>query len=441
MASSKTPLLNKSKKSKADPSGDRAPKVAIALSGGLDSTALLHAAIAAHGTENVIAFHVNHGLQKLADKWLMHCARVASEMDVDFDFRLLELGANEKANSNIEAKARDARYEALREMCQAHQVDNLLLGHHQDDQAETVILQLLRGSGLAGLSAMPVVRDDKFGRIRLWRPFLELTRAEIEAYANEHQLEWIEDPSNDDERFTRNAIRKRVIPLLEKIQPQVNKNLSRTAAHLAQAKLLLDELADIDLNGMLVEGGIRIARLLNLRQENLPRANNALRRWLQIHQLMMPSEERLASWWRDLDEVGGKSQTKLEWLHDGFKLRLWRGVLSVTLEQLPKGGWHFKEVDSQSDEPGLPLNLFLEAKANHGIEERERLGGEKMRVHTKRPRRSLKNLFQEFDIPPWQRDAPILFIGDEVLAVAGIGMSADFTTTSGERVVAQWGAE
>lgn len=439
MASSKTPLLNKSKKSKDDPSGDRAPKVAIALSGGLDSTALLHSAIAAHGPENVIAFHVNHGLQKLADKWLMHCARVASEMGVDFDFRLLELGANEKANSNIEAKAREARYEALREMCQAHQVSNLLLGHHQDDQAETVILQLIRGSGLAGLSAMPIVRDDKFGSIRLWRPFLELTRSEIEAYANEHQLEWIEDPSNTDERFTRNAIRKRVMPLLEKIQPQVSKNLGRTAAHLAQAKLLLDELADIDLNGMATEDGIKIAQLLNLRQENLPRANNALRRWLQTHQLMMPSEERLVSWWRDLDEVRGKSQTKLEWLHDGFKLRLWRGILSVTPEQLPQGGWRFVKVGDDSDEPGLPLRLFLEAKEEQSINERERLGGEKMRIHAKRPRRSLKNLFQEFDIPPWQRDAPILLIGDEVLAVAGIGMNADFTTTSGDRVIAHWG--
>lgn len=439
MASSKTPLLNKSKQSKANL--DRTPRVAVALSGGLDSTALLHSAIAAHGPENVIAFHVNHGLQKLADKWLMHCARVAGEMGVDFDFRLLELGSTEKANSNIEGRAREARYEALKEMCQAHQVDNLLLGHHQDDQAETVILQLLRGSGLAGLSAMPVVREDKFGTIRLWRPFLELTRAEIEAYANEHQLEWIEDPSNADERFARNAVRKRVIPLLEKIQPQVRQNLSRTAGHLAQAKGLLDELADIDLNGVSVEDGIKVSPLLNLRHDNLPRANNALRRWLQLNQLMMPSEERLAAWWKDLEEVGTKSQTKLEWLHDGIKLRVWRGILSVTQEQLPKGGWSFKEVGSESDEPGLPLNLFLEAKAEQGIEERERLGGEKMRIHAKRPRRSLKNLFQEFDIPPWQRDVPILFIGDEVLAVAGIGMNADFTITSGERVIAQWEIE
>ena len=436
MASSKTPLLNKSKKTKADL--DRAPKVAIAFSGGLDSTALLHSAIAAHGPENVIAFHVNHGLQKLADKWLMHCARVASEFGVDFDFRLLELGASEKSNSNIEARAREARYEALREMCQSHGVTNLLLGHHQDDQAETVILQLIRGSGLAGLAAMPIVRDDKSSPIRLWRPFLEITRSEIEAYANEHQLEWIEDPTNADERFTRNAVRKRVIPLLEKIQPQVTKNLSRTAAHLAQAKILLDELADIDLNGMSVDGGIKVSHLMRLRQDNLPRASNALRRWLQLNQLIMPSEERLAAWWRDLDEVDGKSQVKLEWLHDGYRLRLWRGVLSVTQEQVSKGAWIFREINSESNEPGLPLRIFLEAKTEQTINERERLGGEKMRIHAKRPRRSLKNLFQEFDIPPWQRDAPILFIGNDVLAVAGIGMNADFTITSGERVVAEW---
>ena len=439
MASSKTPPLSKSKQSKADL--DRTPKVAVALSGGLDSTALLHSAIAAHGADNVIAFHINHGLQKQADRWLIHCARITTEMGVDFDFRLLELGANEKSNSNLEAKAREARYEALREMCHAHGVTNLLLGHHQDDQAETVILQLIRGSGIAGLAAMPIVRDDISSPIRLWRPFLELTRSEIESYANEHQLEWIEDPSNADERFTRNAVRKRVIPLLEKIQPQVVKNLSRTAAHLAQAKELLDDLADIDLNGMVIDGGIKISQLMTLRQENSARASNVLRRWLQLNQLIMPSEERLGSWWKDLDESGAKLQIKLEWLHDGFKLRLWRGILTVTEEQGQKGSWIFRELDPKSDEPGLPLRLFEEAKLEQSISERERQGGEKMRIHAKRPRRILKNLFQEFDIPPWQRDALLLFIGDELLAVAGIGMNADFTTTSGERVVAEWVVE
>ena len=125
-------------------------------------------------------------------------------------------------------------------------------------------------------------------------------------------------------------------------------------------------------------------------------------------------------------------------MHDGFKLRLWRGILTVTEEQAQKGSWIFRELDPKSDEPGLPLRLFEEAQAEKSISEQQRQGGEKMRIHAKRPRRILKNLFQEFDIPPWQRDAPLLFIGDELLAVAGIGMNADFTITTGERVVAEW---
>ena len=433
MASSKTPPLNKK-----DLVSDlyRAPRIAVAFSGGLDSTALLHAAVTAHGAENVIAFHVNHGLQKIADRWVLHCARVAQELGVQFDFRLLDLG--EGISSNIEARAREVRYAALKEMCQVHGINNLLIGHHQDDQAETVILQLLRGSGLGGLSAMPTLRESDTGDLRIWRPFLELTRSEIEAYAAENLLEWIEDPSNTDERFTRNAVRRRVIPLLEKIQPQVRQNLSRTAAHLAQAKHLLDQLADIDLNGMSKASGIDIQSLMALRCEDAARASNALRRWLQLEGLIMPSEARLGAWWRDLDSSATKPQVKLEWEHDGLKLRLWRGILSITQERFGAGRWQFTRIDENSQLLGLPIETYLEALNQGRISERIRSGGEKMKIQVGRPRRSLKNLFQEFDIPPWQRDAPILYIDEVVLAVAGVGMNAELLTDLGVRVIAEW---
>ena len=434
MASSKTHPLSKKKQVLADAS--RPTCIAVAFSGGLDSTALVHAAVAAHGSENVMALHVHHGLQKQADQWLLHCAQIAQKLEVAFDYRVLDLGQGQFYISNLEAKAREGRYRALGEMCRAHNLTNLLLAHHQDDQAETVILQLLRGAGLGGLSAMPMVREDKNFPLRLWRPFIELTRAEIEAYAQEYSLEWIEDPSNTDERFMRNAVRRRVIPLLEKLQPQVRQNLSRSAAHLAQAKELLDDLADIDLNGMVVGEGIQIAQLMNLRYESLARASNALRRWLSLRSLAMPSEERLNAWWTDLESSFKKIHTELEWIHDGYRLRLWRGILTKVEQQT--GYWAFEEIDEQSDRPGLSKSVYVQAQKDFLIQERFRIGGEKMRIDSKRPRRTLKNLYQERDIPPWAREAPLIYLGDDILAVAGVGMNADLMTTSGPRVLVHW---
>lgn len=436
MVSSKTPRPSKKKSLIAEDS--RQFRVAVAYSGGLDSTALLHSAIAAHGYENVIALHVNHGLQKQADRWLLHCANQAKQMDVEFDFRLLELGTQENAHRNIEAQARLARYQALREMCEAHQVKNLLLAHHQDDQAETVMLQLMRGAGIAGLSAMPSMREEDGNSLRLWRPFLDLSRADIEAYAKEYHLEWIEDPSNTDERFARNALRKRIMPILEKIQPQVKQNLSRTAAHLAQAQHLLECLADIDLNGMQEDHALKIKPLLALRVEDPARATNAMRRWLQNMELAMPSEERINSWWKDLEASSQKIQVQMEWVHDGHLLKIWRGVLSAMKQEEFSGRWVYQEIGDESEEFGIPKELFDAAMKAGKIHELPRQGGEKMRIHPKRPRRTLKNLYQELDVPPWQREAPILYLGDEILAVSGIGMNADISMTRGPRIAANW---
>lgn len=435
MASSKTPQSNKTTGKRL--ARQDAVRVAVAFSGGLDSTALLHSAVAAHGAENVLALHVNHGLQKNADKWLLHCARIAKAMAVDFDFRLLELGENVGISRNIEAQAREKRYQALYEMCDAHGIRNLLIGHHQDDQAETILLQLMRGSGVAGLSGMPHVRKGGATHIRIWRPFLDLTRADIEAYGQEHHLEWVEDPSNRDERFTRNAVRRKVIPLLEKIQPLIRTNLARSASHVGDAQYLLEQLADMDLIGMDQSDGLVISELMNLRNDDPIRATNALRRWLQLKELMMPSEERLEAWWRDLESASTNSDAQLAWLHDGTQLRLWRGLLTV-VDGFSAGSWQFIKLDEQSQSWGLSASLYEKANAEGLFEERLREGGEKLKIHPNRPRKTLKNLFQELDIPPWQRDLPLLYLGEDLLAVAGLGMNTDLLTNVGPRYQAQW---
>lgn len=412
-------------------------RVAVAFSGGLDSTALLHSAVAAHGAENVVALHVNHGLQKDADKWLLHCARVAKAMGVEFDFRLLELGENSNISRNIEAQAREKRYEALYEMCDAHGIANLLIGHHQDDQAETILMQLMRGSGVAGLSGMPHVRKGGSTNIRIWRPFLDLTRADIESYGQEHHLEWVEDPSNRDERFTRNAVRRKVVPLLEKIQPEIRANLARSASHVSEAQYLIEKLADMDLVGLEQSEGLTISALMNLRNDDPIRAKNVLRRWLQINDLVMPSEERLEAWWRDLESASTNPDAQLMWLHDDVQLRLWRGVLTIVQESKP-GSWRFIELPLDSHELGLSATLYESAKEAELIEERLRQGGEKIKVHPNRPRKTLKNLYQEMDVPPWQRDLPLLYLGGALLAVAGIGMDVEVLTDKGPRYKAEW---
>lgn len=420
------------------PSTNVALRIAVAFSGGLDSTVLLHSTVAAYGPENVIALHVNHGLQNQADDWVLHCANIAREFEVDFDFRLLHWPDGVADLSNMEAQARTARYDALAQMCTHHGVQDLLLGHHLDDQAETVLVQLLRGCGLAGLSAMASQRLLEKTLIRVWRPFMDISRRELEAYASEYYLQWIEDPSNRDEHFTRNFIRLSVLPMLTKAQPQIVKNLSRTAQHMAQAQHLLEQLADIDLNIMTSAAGLDMAALIALRCEDTARANNALRRWISLQDLSMPSEERLTAWWHDIDHLKDLSDHQLQWTHDQKYLRLWRQKLSVHDTAVVLGRWSFRIVLQDSQEWGLAQATYDQALAQKLLHQVDRRGSEKMRVHPLQARKTLKKLFQELDVPPWQRGAQILCLAKAVLAVAGVGVNVDLLTQVGPRLVPEY---
>ena len=429
MASSKTAAkTSKPTETKTPPA-----QLAVAFSGGLDSTVLLHATIKAHGKKNVHAFHVHHGIQKEADQWQAHCKAVAKKLGCHFDTRNVKLNKP----SNIESQARNLRYEALTEMCQAHKIQDLLLAHHLDDQAETVLIQLMRGAGLPGLSAMPHVKSKEL--IHLWRPFLNMRRKDLEIYAKEHQLTWIEDPSNQDESYRRNAIRKSILPTLEKFQDGAIENLSRSAKHLGEAQELLNQLADIDLGLMEGKEGLSKTNLIRLYKTSQARATNALRRWLSKNGLAYPSEERLTAWWSELQQT--RPDSKLQWDHDQQVIRLWRGHLTITQDSSSTevmGEWVFKKIPANSKKPGIAKDRFEKAKKKGLINTMAREGGEKFKVDSKRPRRSLKNLYQEAAIPPWQRDVPLLYIGEELVAVAGIGISADWQVTEGPRISPEW---
>jgi tRNA(Ile)-lysidine synthase len=461
MANSKTPA-KKSKTTSTKKATTKQPTcLAVAFSGGLDSTVLLHATIQAHGPEHVYAFHVHHGIQKEADQWQKHCQQIAKKWGCHFDTINVQL----EHASNIESQARDLRYQALYELCHRYQIEDLLVAHHLDDQAETVLIQLMRGAGLAGLSGMPANKStastkkpkkNTSSHIHVWRPFLEMRREDLEAYAKKHRLKWVEDPSNQDESYRRNAVRKTLLPQLEKTQQGAIVNLARSAKHIAEAQELLHQLADIDLGLIVTKEGLSKTNLVRLYKTNQARASNALRRWLQQHQLSYPSTERLASWWQDLLEV--RTDAQLQWQHDEHLIRLWRGVLTINPQETIQekqhketeaktktktkteqaGEWVFKKLPSNSQKPGIPKERFDHAKKKGLINTMARDGGEKFKVHPQRPRKTLKNIYQEAGIPPWQRDLPLLYIGTELVAVAGIGISADWLTHQGPRISPEW---
>ena len=440
------------------------PRLAIALSGGLDSVVLLDSICRLHqtqakkltkpesnevATQRIFAFHIHHGLQKVADEWLLFCEALAKKYKIGFDFRLLHIDTQSNSG-NIEARARAARYEALIELCAYHGVEDLLLAHHQNDQAETVLLQLMRGAGVAGLSGMPESRSlatstGQASSITLWRPLLHLRREELEAYAREHKLQWIEDPSNRSIKYRRNAIRKSILPKLESIQAGATANLARSAELLAQAQQLLDRLAQQDGKKILKlkHNTLSVQPLLDLNASDSAAANNVLRYWLKAAGLTMPSHERLQAWWLDLQQV--RSDAKLEWQHDECSIRLWRGQLQISASAQPEENeqseWTFVSIPARSTQGGLPAAWIAKAKKVGAIEFRERSGAERLQVTASGPRKTLKNLYQENAVPPWQRQAPLLYIDGELIAVAGAGVSYPHLVYTGRRMVPEWKAQ
>ena len=221
---------------------------------------------------------------------------------------------------------------------------------------------------------------------------------------------------------------------MEKIQPGAIANLARSADLLAQSQVLLDRLAKQDGRGILEGKSLKLAPLLALANADRPAANNLLRYWLKLNDLAMPSQERLESWWRDLNVV--KSDSSLEWQHDEVSIYLWRGALQVAKPKV--GQWVFQDVLTKGKSLGLPADWVAQAQAEGRVEERLRQGAEKIQIKPNTPRKTLKNLFQESDTPPWERQAPLLYINEQLVAVAGVGVSYPHLSSTGKRVLPVW---
>lgn len=375
----------------------RGKRVAVGLSGGLDSVVLLHLlyGLAPPLGIKLSAIHVNHGLSPNAGDWKKFCSALCGELGVPFRSVKVKIG---KKNLGLEAAAREARRAAF----QSLRADCIALAHHQDDQAETVLFNLLRGTGLAGASGMPAV--GRLGKKILLRPLLGVPRSAIRAYATEQGLGWIEDESNADESLTRNFIRRRIGPLLASRFPRWQESLARAARHFGDTELDGRRL----LRAYLKQKGLRApseAKLVEmLKQLGSPRAAIAhdgmvFRRYRE--KLFAENEKPEAS----------------------FKPRAWNGESRLPLPELG-GELLFRKVRGKGIDPSLLKGKKLQLRL--------RSGGERLQLDPGRPRRTLKNLFQEAGIPPWERERlPLLVCGDELVWVPGLGVDAKFLNAGG----------
>ena len=391
----------------------------VAFSGGLDSTVLLHLLAQlrqTHSLPPLTAVHVHHGLQVEADAWPNHCQALCDALSVPLRVVRVQV----QAGASLERAARDARYQAFTAVTGAQAV--LLTGQHRDDQAETLLFRLLRGAGVSGLAAMP--RQRPLGDGHLFRPLLNVTRAQLEAYAHEHNLSWIEDPSNTQTRFSRNYLRHEVVPLLTRRWPQAAASIARSAAHCAEAQGLLEELARQDLHSAGGASEFAWLKLPSLALAPLAglspaRQRNALRHWLMAFG-QLPDTDHWAGWdalrdarddaqpvWvladGELHRAGGRIWwLSGNWLHAPDAPLCWkRPDLALTL---PDNG----QLRLVGDIPHGPLRVSY------------RQGGEVMEL-AGRGHRDLKRLLNERGVPLFARGRlPLLYRNEQLLAVANL---------------------
>jgi tRNA(Ile)-lysidine synthase len=389
--------------------------VHIAYSGGLDSTVLLHRLAHHNPRFRLRAVHIHHGLQALADEWAEKCQRFSASLGIAFELLRVEVDALDPAGP--EAAARVARYEALRSLMRPGDV--LATAHHLGDQAETVLLRLLRGSGVQGLSAMRVLRDFTPGR--LWRPFLELPREQLYAYAQQHDLRWIEDPHNRDPRYARSWLRGELMPLLQQRFPQTQESLARTARLAGEAALLLDELAAQDSAAAGEGASLFVPALRGL---GAPRRHNLLRWWLRQQGFEMPAAELLERIEPEVLAAAEDAEPLLAW--PGCELRRYRERLyaMVPLPPPPLVEPALAWIAPQITLPAGCGRLALPLPPPQGLSVRFARGGERFRPAGGAHSRTLKNLFQEAGVPPWVRlRTPLVELDGELVYVAGVGAS------------------
>jgi tRNA(Ile)-lysidine synthase len=408
-------------------------KLCLAYSGGVDSAALLSALARlrrAHRFE-LRALHVHHGLLPGADGWAAQALAQAKSLRVAC--RLLHVTVARARGESLEAAARAARYRALAGALTSDEL--LLTAHHQEDQLETVLLALMRGSGVRGLGAMAPLTP--WAGTLLVRPLLSVRRAQLERYALERQLAWSEDPSNQDVRFDRSYLRQRVLPLLAERWPAAALTAARSAAHVREARALLERLARESLGAARDGATLRVSALARL---PLPERKNALQVWIGERGLSLPDSRRLLEIAGPMLSARADALPRVRW--QGGELRRFADRLFALRAAPPRlldREWHWRGQSALEFEDGSALTL---APERHGdvdlgslpekLQVRFRRGGERLQGGSGHI--SLKQLLQTQAIPPWMRDrVPLIAAGEQLISVAGLWLHPAYRTRSGAR--------
>ena len=417
--------------------------IAVAFSGGVDSQVLLHGLFTLKKQhklqQNIQVYHVNHGLSDNADNWQKLAVQQCQALNLHLT--ICSVNIKVEARQSLEEQAREARYKALQSACQPD--DILVTGHHSDDQAETFLLALKRGSGIKGLSSMKVV--GQLGEQLLARPLLAHSRADIEQYAKQNQLTWIDDESNLDINYDRNFLRHHILPMLQQRWPSINDTIARSAQHCAQAQLLADELAQHDLQLAQVDKLILSVDVLS--QLSTARFNNVIRYFLQQHQVLMPSTKQLQQIHNQLKASIDKNPV-VQLAH--HCVRRFQGALHLTAifsdvsqwQQLIE--WPVNNNKKHTVNLLLPDNIgqlaltnvlddkltdidpsdwsasIIAPKAEQQISVRFSHENPRCLPAYRQHSRSVKKVLQELNIPIWQRRRlPYIFYNDELVAVLG----------------------
>ena len=414
------------------------PKLILAFSGGLDSCVLLHLLANLRKTLpfQLQAHHVNHGLSPNAASWANFCAEFCTKLNIPLTISKVTVEQN--SGLGLEAASRAARYTALAStdadfICP----DFICLAHHQNDQAETLLLQLARGAGVKGLAGMAAIDLSR----KLLRPLLDAPRASLEAYASANKLTWINDESNADTKFDRNFMRHEILPNLAKQYPAIKQTISRSAAHLADCSALLDDLAQIDATDALKQNMQQLS-LQILASLNPARASNLVRWWLAQNQLTMPSQQQLLQIVQQLLRAKADAAIQIK-VSDSLAVRRYQGN-AYLVPDMPACTpinllWQGEEcmilpdnsrlVFTQKMGEGFALNRVKNIKLR--IKNRE--GGERFKPELGRPYRSLKQVLQTHAMPPWQREKlPLIFMDETLVIIPNVGVDTNLQASNDE---------
>lgn len=408
-------------------------EILLGFSGGLDSSVLLHLLSQMRAKLNfkLKAIHVHHGLSASANDWKNFCKEKCKLLDIEFYSEKVKI--NEKTSLGIEGEARKLRYKAIKKT----QKDFVALGHHQNDQAETLMLQLLRGAGLKGLAAMPEFDPKR----KFWRPLLNIKKDTLEKYAKNKKIEYIDDESNQDINFDRNFIRKKILPLIESRYPSSIETISRSAINISEGHHLNELVALDDSKSVMSDDG-KYLFITDLKSLPKIRAINLIRWWLSFNNLLMPSRRNIDELYKQILLIKRDTSLNLK-ISDDASIRAYNNKLFIVSLDINPSKFDLKW--SGQKELYLPNKTKLQfIKIKEGglslsklgvktLRVRSRTGGEKLKPFSDQPSRSLKYLFQTAEIPIWEREQiPLIFAKNQLVAVPNLAVQHKYKSIKGE---------